>query len=89
MSIAQRPCTVSMPDDLHVCALPWQTRLVGNEAFLEASVENCTRAPLVLEYVRIDPAAGLTATSISSAPQKGQHELQFEDWMENVQARHC
>ncbi len=60
---------------------------MGNEAFLEASVENCTKAPLVLEYVRIDPAAGLTAAAISKASsQSSQQGIQFEEWMESVQA---
>ena len=60
--------------------------MVGNEAFLEASVENCTRAPLVLEYVRIDPATGLSAVPISNAPtHSSQQGIQFEEWMENVQ----
>lgn len=64
-----------------------QTRLVGKDAFLEASVENCTRAPLVLEYVRVDPASGLTAQQISSnMPRKDQHSTQFEEWMEGLEA---
>ena len=62
--------------------------MVGSDAFLEASVENCTRAPLVLEYVRVDPAPGLVAVPISDAPtQTSQHGIQFEDWMETLQAR--
>lgn len=68
----------------HTSAL--QTRLVGKDAFLEASVENCTRAPLVLEYVRVDPASGLTAQQISSnLPKDDQHSVQFEDWMEGLE----
>ena len=63
-----------------------QTRPVGKDAFLEASVENCTRAPLVLEYVRVDPAQGLTAQQISSnLPQHDQHGVHFEDWMEGLE----
>ena len=59
---------------------------MGKDAFLEASVENCTRAPLVLEYVRVDPAQGLTAQQISSnLPQHDQHGIQFENWMEGLE----
>lgn len=36
-----------------------QTRQVLDSVFLEACLENATRGPLALEYVRLDPAPGM------------------------------
>ena len=41
-----------------------QTRQVAEITFLEACIENHSKGPMVLEYVRFDAAAPLTATSI-------------------------
>ena len=40
-----------------------QTRQVGGNSFLEACIENYSKGPMVLEYVRFDAAAPSTATS--------------------------
>ena len=41
-----------------------QTRQVGGDTFLEACIENSSKGPMMLEYVRFDAAPTLTAISI-------------------------
>ena len=46
------------------CVLHPQTRQVAGSTFLEACVENNSKAPMSLEYVRFDAAPHLTAHNI-------------------------
>lgn len=39
-------------------------RSVGDDSFLETCVENCTKAPLLINYVRFDPAPHLKVTEL-------------------------
>lgn len=41
-----------------------QTRQVGGDTFLEACIENSSKGPMMLEYVRFDAAPALSAVSI-------------------------
>ena len=41
-----------------------QTRQVGSDTLLEACIENYSKGPMVLEYVRFDAAPPLNAVSI-------------------------
>ncbi len=41
-----------------------QTRQVGGDTFMEACIENFSKNPMVLEYVRFDAAPPLSAVSI-------------------------
>ena len=41
-----------------------QTRQVGGDTFMEACIENFSKNPMVLEYVRFDAASPLSAVSI-------------------------
>ena len=41
-----------------------QTRQVGGDMFMEACIENFSKNPMVLEYVRFDAAPPLSAVSI-------------------------
>lgn len=41
-----------------------KTRQVGGDTFMEACIENYSKGPMVLEYVRFDAAPPLTAVSI-------------------------
>lgn len=41
-----------------------QTRQAGGDTFMEACIENYSKGPMVLEYVRFDAAPPLTAVSI-------------------------
>ncbi|KAK9811919.1 hypothetical protein WJX72_012399 [[Myrmecia] bisecta] len=41
-----------------------KTRVVGDDIFMEACVDNATKGPLMLEYVRFDAAAAFTATPL-------------------------
>eukprot|EP00873_Tetraselmis_striata_P026048 jgi/Tetstr1/446312/TSEL_033855.t1 len=41
-----------------------KVRSVGDDSFLETCVENCTKAPLLINYVRFDPAPHLKVTEL-------------------------
>uniref|UniRef100_A0A7S1T4R9 Trafficking protein particle complex subunit 13 n=1 Tax=Tetraselmis chuii TaxID=63592 RepID=A0A7S1T4R9_9CHLO len=41
-----------------------KVRAVGEDSFLETCVENCTKSPLLINYVRFDPSPHLTVTEL-------------------------
>lgn len=49
---------------LKITRLPLQTRQVGGDTLMEACIENYSKGPMVLEYVRFDAAPPLTTVSI-------------------------
>lgn len=49
-------------------SLPLQHRLVGGSVFLEATLENAAKGPIVMELVTFQPALPYTATRLDVQP---------------------
>ena len=65
-----------------------QTRSVNNDMFLEACVENATKGPLVLEYMKFAATPPLTSTPVDTKRDLNVHQTEqgpLQQYMDTLQ----
>ena len=65
-----------------------QTRSVGNAMFLEACVENATKGPLVLEYMKFAATPPLTSMPVDTKRDLDVHQIEqgpLQQYMDTLQ----
>ena len=65
-----------------------QTRSVNNDMFLEACVENATKGPLVLEYMKFAATPPLTSMPVDTKRDLDAHQIEqgpLQQYMDTLQ----